>query len=41
MQEKNDLESMALILAYNQIRDHEEYEAKKAELECLAGSKIT
>ncbi len=31
---------MAQILAYNQIRDHEEYEQKKAELEIIAGSKL-
>lgn len=35
---KNDLDTMSSILAYNQIREHEEWEAKEAELKVICGT---
>lgn len=40
LEEKNDLMTMAMILAYDQIRNHEEFEMKKAEIEALIGSMV-
>ncbi len=40
MENNHNIWALAQILAYDQIRSHEEYEMKKAELEIVAGSKI-
>jgi hypothetical protein len=35
MEENNDLNTLAQILAYHQIREHEDFQMKEAELKAL------
>ncbi len=41
MESNNSLDVLAKILAFNEIRDYEEYELRKAELEIISQSKIS